>query len=250
MNRQALKKLKPSQKIKYWNIAVGDSVKILNGPQKGQIGQVQECLKDQNKVIVNGINIIKKMLPVFVQKSANLDTQKFEYASPIHYSNVQLIGEIPEATNPGGPKRKVEIKRVHRGKLFYNRDKKLLTWRRWVPGEDVFLPWPRNEKTKLKGPMDTQESDLRASTFVESLEEPPIPLEVQHELRNKYSRLRPRTDQIDLDDLDIEEVDGVETVAKPTQQRNPRGSAILKGMTPETIDMLAGAMRKHSSSQI
>lgn len=267
MSRQITKKLKPKDQIKLWNIAVGDSVRVISGPSKGRVGKVQECLKDQNKIIVSGVNIIKKMLPKFLSESAGLETQKFEYAAPIHYSNVQLVGDIPQANNPSGPKRTVNISRVHRGKLFYNKDKKLLTWRRWVPGENVFLPWPRNEREKRKGVMDTPESEVASNTYLETLYRAPIPLEVQHELRNKYSKFRRGQQpyeaavsaQAQPKVVEVRDVSGIEAVSDHdirgsgsdgTAVRTRRGGSDergpLKGMSPETINLLAEVMSKTS----
>ncbi len=53
-----IKKVKAKHKIKFWNIAVGDNVRIITGPHKGKIGRVQDCIKDQNKVTVAGVNIV------------------------------------------------------------------------------------------------------------------------------------------------------------------------------------------------
>lgn len=242
MNRPALAKLKPKDKIRLWNIAVGDTVRVISGPSKGTIGKVQECLKDRNKIIVSGVNIVKKMLPAFLAKASGLETQKFEYAAPIHYSNVQLVGDLPDASNPTGPKRQVMIKRVHHGKLFYNKEKKLLTWRRWVPNENVFLPWPRNEKDKIKGTMDTKEADVKSNTYLESLPEPPIPIELQHELRNKYSKHRFLPTRVEANTAEIEDVEGIEADTKQiSSPPNP-----LKGLSDDTISLLAQAMSKSS----
>lgn len=257
MNRTAAKALKPRDKIKLWNIAVGDNVKVISGPSKGKVGQVQECLKDKNKIIVSGVNVVKKMLPLFLSQKSGLESQRFEYAAPIHYSNVQLVGDIPSSADPRGPKRRVEIKRVYRGKTFYNKDKKLLTWRRWVPGENVFLPWPRSEKTKVDGPMDTKEADLNATTYLETLRQSPVPLEMQHELRNKYSKFRrdtPRVEAVSIEDIEGLELkeeftDDVELAKSSDKSSKSKKPDILSGLDSNTIDILAQAMRKPAASQ-
>ena len=38
----------------------GDTVKVLSGKDKGKIGEVLEILPKTNKIVVKGINIIKK----------------------------------------------------------------------------------------------------------------------------------------------------------------------------------------------
>lgn len=253
MNRSAAKFLKAKDRINLWNIAVGDEVKVISGPYKGKVGQVQECIKDKNKIIVSGINIVKKTLPLFLAQKSGLEGQRFEYAAPIHYSNVRLMGELPSATNPTGPKRRVEIKRVFRGKTFYNKDKKLLTWRRWVPGENVFLPWPRNDHSKPDGPMDTKAADVANNTYVESLHTSPMPLDVEDQLRNKYSRfryLKTRESNVTDEVLDVADVEGLEPgidttddvdIAQTKPRRVKRGDTFA-GLDAKTIEILAQAM--------
>ena len=41
-------------------IKVGDQVKVLAGKDKGKTGKVIVTLKKQDKVVVEGINIVKK----------------------------------------------------------------------------------------------------------------------------------------------------------------------------------------------
>lgn len=261
-NRGTKQFAKTKDRIRLWNIAVGDNVKVISGPSRGKVGKVQECLRSQNKIIVSGVNVVKKMLPLFLSQSSGLESQKFEYAAPIHYSNVQLVGDIPSSTDPMGPKRRVEIKRVHRGKTFYNKDKKLLTWRRWVPGENVFLPWPRHEVQKVDGPMDTKAAEVSATTYIETLRQSPIPLEMQHELRNKYSKFRRDPIVVEESAL-VADVEGIEKVdatyknaeftddadlaqGRPTPKKTSRKYDPVAGLDTKTIDILAQAMSKTS----
>ena len=41
-------------------VKVGDNVKVIAGKDKGKTGRVIKTLKKDNKVVVEGINIIKK----------------------------------------------------------------------------------------------------------------------------------------------------------------------------------------------
>lgn len=261
--RQAAKALKPVDRIKYWNIVVGDDVKVITGPYKGKVGKVQEVIKDENKIIVSGVNVLKKMLPRFLVEATGSESQRIEYPGPIHYSNVQLVGDLPTAANPTGPKRRVEIKRVNRGRTFYNKDKNYLTWRRWVPGENVFLPWPRNSETKPDGPMDTKEADVSVNTYLESLRQSPVPQGMQDELRNKYSKFRRGERAIAIDEVEGLELDSstehaqqsslAETtedvsIAKTKSTRPGKVPGPIAGLTPETIAILAEAMSKQADS--
>lgn len=252
MNRHAVKAVKPKNRIKLWNIAVGDTVKVISGPSKGTVGKVQECIWNQNKVVVSGVNVVKKLLPAFLAQKTGLEGQKFEYPSAIHYSNVQLVGEIPSATDYNGPKRMVEIKRIHTGKTFYNKDKKMLTWRRWIPGENVFLPWPKQDVTHVDGPMDTKQKEVNVATYIETLRQSPIPVGMEDELRNRHSKFR--EEAVNAAEVAVEDVKGIEETGevtddlelaqtKPTKPRSdPTG-----GLKPTTINFLAQAMFKRTT---
>ncbi|BFZ58877.1 hypothetical protein PYCC9005_005943 [Savitreella phatthalungensis] len=281
--------LHPKDKIKYWNIAVGDTVRVITGPSKGKVGKVQEVLPSKNKIVVGGVNVVRKMLPLVVAQASGLESQRFEYAAPIHYSNVQLVGEIPVSSvdpTPDSPKRTVFVKRVARGRTFFNKERHLLTWRRWIPGEKVFLPWPRlgvseASKREVEG-VDTSAGDLKATTFIETLHTPPVPHEVADALRNKYSKHKwqkvgtprymaraavqmgekpsnvpewadPEEAQVDGEFLDGSDavVGRAETEEGSKGQTKTRKElwvdARLRGMDEATIDLLAAAMQSRLS---
>ncbi|MEC6749138.1 50S ribosomal protein L24 [Marinilactibacillus sp. GCM10026970] len=66
----------------------GDKVKILAGKDKGKQGTIKTALPKQNKVIVEGINIMKKHTrPTGMGQEGGI----VEIEAPIHVSNVQLI---------------------------------------------------------------------------------------------------------------------------------------------------------------
>jgi len=69
-------------------IKVGDNVKILAGKDKGKTGMVTKTLKKQDRVIVDGINIVKKhMKPNGMNQNGGI----IEMNAPIHVSNVKKI---------------------------------------------------------------------------------------------------------------------------------------------------------------
>ncbi len=76
-------------------IKVGDQVKVLAGKDKGKTGKVIVTLKKQDKVVVEGINIVKKH-----QKPTNNNDKGgiIEMPNPIHVSNVQKIEEKARAS--------------------------------------------------------------------------------------------------------------------------------------------------------
>lgn len=68
-----------------------DNVIILTGSDKGKKGKVIQVLRDENKVIVEGVNIKKRH-----QKSTKSGQpgQIIEVAAPIHLSNVKLADSV------------------------------------------------------------------------------------------------------------------------------------------------------------
>ncbi|MCC7469851.1 MAG: 50S ribosomal protein L24 [Bacteroidetes bacterium] len=65
----------------------GDKVKILTGGDKGKTGNVLRVFRDENKVIVEGINISK----IHKKKTSSKPGQIIEMAMPIHISNVAVV---------------------------------------------------------------------------------------------------------------------------------------------------------------
>ena len=66
-------------------IKKGDKVKVITGAYKGTVAEVIKAMPKENKVIVEGVNIVKKH-----QKptQANPDGGIIEKEAPIHVSNV------------------------------------------------------------------------------------------------------------------------------------------------------------------
>ena len=70
-------------------VKVGDNVKILAGKDKGKEGKVIKTFKLQNRVAVEGINIVKKHAkPRTTEEKGGI----IEIEAPIHVSNVKVIG--------------------------------------------------------------------------------------------------------------------------------------------------------------
>ena len=69
-------------------IKVNDEVKILAGKDKGKTGKVLKTLKKKDKVIVEGINMIKKhQKPNQMNQNGGI----FDMEAPIHVSNVKKL---------------------------------------------------------------------------------------------------------------------------------------------------------------
>ena len=88
-------------------VKVGDNVKILAGKDKGKEGKVLRTLKKKDKVVVEGINIIKKH-----SKPNNQNDQGgiFDIEAPIHVSNVKVIEAKKEIKKEAKKAPKEEVK--------------------------------------------------------------------------------------------------------------------------------------------
>jgi large subunit ribosomal protein L24 len=69
-------------------VKVGDTVKIIAGKDKGKEGKVLKTFKGENKVVVEGLNIVKKH-----SKPNNTNDKGgiFDIEAPIHASNVKVV---------------------------------------------------------------------------------------------------------------------------------------------------------------
>ena len=75
-------------------VKVGDNVKVLAGKDKGKEGRIIKTLKKDNKVVVEGINIIKKHVkPNRMNEVGSIQ----EMEAPIHVSNVKVEAEEKKA---------------------------------------------------------------------------------------------------------------------------------------------------------
>ncbi len=71
-------------------IKVGDTVLVIAGKDKGKTGTVIKTLKKIDKVVVDGINIVKKH-----QKPNNTNDKGgiIEMPAPLHVSNVKKVDD-------------------------------------------------------------------------------------------------------------------------------------------------------------
>ncbi len=68
-------------------IKVGDKVLVIAGEDKGKEGNVIRVLRDKNKVLVSGINIVTK----HQKANAYSEGGRIETEAPISISNVKLV---------------------------------------------------------------------------------------------------------------------------------------------------------------
>lgn len=81
------------------HVKKGDKVQVISGKDKGKQGVVLKAFPRQNRVIVEGVNIVKKHAK---PSQANPQGGIIEMEAPIHASNVMpLDPETKEPTRVG-----------------------------------------------------------------------------------------------------------------------------------------------------
>ena len=69
------------------NFKTGDKVVVISGKDKGKEGKITNVLRKENRVVVEGINIVKKHVKGNGQTAGSIN----EVEAPIHASNVMII---------------------------------------------------------------------------------------------------------------------------------------------------------------
>lgn len=94
-----------ANKSKKTHVRSGDNVTVISGNSKGKTGKIVEVNRKTNRVVVEGINIVKKHVKPSAQ---NPQGEIREMAGSIHISNVQLID--PSSGKPSRVGRKLNDK--------------------------------------------------------------------------------------------------------------------------------------------
>ena len=90
-----------------FHVKKGDEVEVISGNFKGSSGKILEVLASKQRVLVEGVRIIKKHL----RKSEDNPQGKIaEREGPIHISNVKLIEKKAEKKTKTKPKKEAEKK--------------------------------------------------------------------------------------------------------------------------------------------
>ena len=69
------------------NFKKGDKVVVIAGKEKGKEGTITEILKKENRVVIEGLNMVKKT----VKPNGNNPGSIIEKEAPIHASNVMIL---------------------------------------------------------------------------------------------------------------------------------------------------------------
>ena len=69
-------------------VKVGDTVKVIAGKDKGKEGKVIKTFRSENRVVVEGLNIVKRhSKPRTTEDKGGI----IEIEAPIHVSNVKVL---------------------------------------------------------------------------------------------------------------------------------------------------------------
>lgn len=68
-------------------LQTGDQVVVISGAHKGSKGKVKKILKDEDRVLVEGVNVVKRHTRPTAQRPGGIVTKE----APIHASNVAPI---------------------------------------------------------------------------------------------------------------------------------------------------------------
>jgi large subunit ribosomal protein L24 len=86
------KQPKKAQKMPTINLKKGDTVKVIAGKDKGAEGKIIKVLREDQRVIVEGVNRVKRHTKVVNQGGRAGNTGGIiTVEAPIHVSNVMLV---------------------------------------------------------------------------------------------------------------------------------------------------------------
>ena len=76
-------------------LKVGDTVAVIAGSEKGKTGTITKILKGDEKIVVEGLNMVTKHQK---PNARNQEGGKVQQEAPIHASNLMLVD--PETKKP------------------------------------------------------------------------------------------------------------------------------------------------------
>lgn len=79
--------------IRKWRVLRGDLVQVLSGPEKGKRGRVLEVVRASNRVVVEGVGVVRKLAPEADGRKRVVFTE-----APVWVSRVGVV--CPETDRP------------------------------------------------------------------------------------------------------------------------------------------------------
>ena len=82
------------------DLAPGDNVVVIAGKDRGKQGEVLRTLPGEGKIVVRGVNVLKRHTKAGASKGGNRAIQGgiVDFEAPLDYSNVQLV--CPHCSKP------------------------------------------------------------------------------------------------------------------------------------------------------
>ena len=84
-------------------VTKGDSVRVMRGEDKGKEGKVMRVLTKTSRVVIEGVNIVKKHRKA---RTAEEQSGIIEMPAPVHVSNVMLLD--PKSGSPTRTRRRID----------------------------------------------------------------------------------------------------------------------------------------------
>lgn len=69
------------------NFKTGDKVVVIAGKEKGKEGKITKVLREENKIVIEGVNIVKKTVKPNGQNAGSI----IDIEAPINASNAMMI---------------------------------------------------------------------------------------------------------------------------------------------------------------
>ncbi|HSP83348.1 MAG TPA: 50S ribosomal protein L24 [Gillisia sp.] len=79
-------------------VRTGDTVRVIAGDHKGQEGKIQKIIRDKNKAIVEGVNMVSKHEKPSAKNPQGGIVKK---EAAVHLSNLSLIDKKGDTTRVG-----------------------------------------------------------------------------------------------------------------------------------------------------
>lgn len=141
--------------------------------------------------------------------------------------------------------------------IIFDRPTREVTFDRLVPGENVKIPWPKEEPIKYEDhKSDTLRINVEERTFVPTMLRPPMPETILDELRNRYSMFRTRHTPEYIAQKEAEEAakrakkQSVASMMLPVQefnrqQREMRRARGQPELSPEMLEKIGEVIAKN-----
>src|ERR1700704_3156233 len=84
---------KPQPKRRWLDLAPGDPVIVIAGKDKGKQGEVLRTIPEKHKIVVKGVNILKRHTKAGARRGGTTVTQGgvVDFEAALDYSNVMLV---------------------------------------------------------------------------------------------------------------------------------------------------------------